>query len=198
MSRRAVFIDRDGVLIRDKGYLADPSGVELLAGAVEAMRSLRAAGFKLIVVSNQSGIARGFFSWAQLRRVNAEIRRLLARGGARWNALYQSPHGPASRHLWRKPNPGMLLAARRRFRLDLEFSYFVGDKSSDIECARRAGCVPILVRTGKGGRDRAYKAKPAAIRRNLLAAARWILSRGRRERSRPRDTPGPCSARRSR
>ena len=177
--RAAVFLDRDGVLIRDRNYLADPAGVALIKGAPEALKLLRAAGLKIVVVSNQSGVARGLITPRQLAAVNAELERRLARAGARWDLLLFSPHGPKSRHPWRKPGIGMLLAAKRRLGLDLRASWLVGDKTSDIECARRAGCAGVLVRTGKGGRDGEYAAKPVFASRNLLAAARRI-SRARR------------------
>lgn len=173
---KAVFIDRDGVLIREANYLASTAGLAVLKGVPQALKLLRKSGFKIVIVTNQSGVARGYFTLAAVRKIHAELKRRLAKAGARWDAIYVSPHGPASKHPWRKPGTGMLLAAKRKFGLDLKGSYLVGDKTSDIECARRAGCAGILVRTGKGGRDKAYKAKPAVIRRDLLSAARWIAS----------------------
>lgn len=174
---RAVFVDRDGVLIRDRHYLADPDGVKVYAGVPAALKALRRAGFKIVVVSNQSGVARGYLTRRQVDAVHARLKALLARAGAKWDALYYSPHGPDSGHPWRKPGTGMLLAARRRLGLDFKTSYLVGDKTSDIECARRAGCRAILVRTGKAGRDREFKARPAFTAPGFSAAARWILSR---------------------
>lgn len=175
---RAVFVDRDGVLIRDRNYLGDPAGVSVYAGVPAALKSLRRAGFKIVVVSNQSGVARGLLTRRQVDAVHARLKSLLAAQGAKWDALYWSPHGPKSRHPWRKPGIGMLLAARRRLGLDLSASYLVGDKTSDLECARRAGCAAVLVRTGKGGRDGEFRARPQKTSRGLAAAARWILSRG--------------------
>lgn len=172
---RAVFVDRDGVLIRDAGYLDSVEGLELYRGSARALRLLRDAGFKVVVVTNQSGVARGYFTMATVNGIHAELRRRLARAGAKWDAVYVSPHGPESGHPWRKPGTGMLKAAERRFGLDLSASYLIGDKTSDIECARRAGCAGVLVRTGTGGRDGAYRAKPAATSRDVLAAARWII-----------------------
>ena len=172
---RAVFLDRDGVLIHDADYLGSVDGLDVYKGAAPALKLLREAGFKIVIVTNQSGVARGYFTMADLGRIHAELRRRLARAGARWDALYVSPHGPDSGHSWRKPRTGMLLAAKKKFNLDLKACWLVGDKTSDIECARRAGCTGVLVRTGKGGRDKEYKAKPAMIRRDLLSAARWIV-----------------------
>ncbi len=173
---KAVFIDRDGVLIRDADHLSSVAGLVVLKGAPPALQLLRKAGFKIIIVTNQSGVARGYFTLKTVRAIHAELRRRLARAGARWDAIYVSPHGPHSKHPWRKPGTGMLLAAKRKYGLDLGNSFLIGDKTSDIECARRAGCAGILVRTGKGGRDKAYAVKPAVIRRDILSAARWIAA----------------------
>jgi D-glycero-D-manno-heptose 1,7-bisphosphate phosphatase len=173
-----VFLDRDGVLVKEKDYLSHPDQLAVLAGAPQAMKALRAAGFKVIVVTNQSGVARGYFTLTALAKIHCELKRRLAKGGAKWDALYFSPHGPDSGHPWRKPGIGMLLAAKKRFRLDLAGSYFVGDTTADVQTALNAGCTPVLVRTGHGGRDGKHpKAKPAKVCRDLAAAARWILSR---------------------
>jgi D-glycero-D-manno-heptose 1,7-bisphosphate phosphatase len=172
-----VFLDRDGVLVREKDYLSHPSQLEILPGVAKALKSLRGAGFKLVVITNQSGVARGYFSLAMLARIHRELKRRLARSGAKWDALYFSPHAADSRHPWRKPGTGMLKAAKRRFALDLKASYFVGDTTTDVQTARNAGCVPVLVRTGYAGRDGKHPAKPDKVCRDLAAAARWILSR---------------------
>lgn len=182
--QRAVFLDRDGVIVREEDYLDSVDRLDVLPGAARAMRSLRAAGFKIVVVTNQSGVARGYFSLHRLREIHRELRRRLARSGARWDALYVSPHGPESGHPWRKPGIGMLQAARRRFKIDFRSSYLVGDSTADILCARRAGCLPVLVRTGKGGRDGKHRAEPEAVCRDLAAAARWILAREKRSQGR--------------
>ena len=178
LPRRAVFLDRDGVLVREMDYLRDPSQLDVLPGVPQALKSLREAGFRLIVVTNQSGVARGYFSLAMLGKIHRELKRRLATKGAKWDALYFSPHAADSAHPWRKPGIGMLKAGKKRFRLDLASCYFVGDTTTDVQTARNAGCVPILVRTGKAGRDGKYpKAKPDKVCRDLASAARWILSR---------------------
>lgn len=170
-----MFVDRDGVLVREVGYLRRVEDLRVLHGVPEALKLLRQAGYKVVVATNQSGVARGYLTVATLRRLHAELKRRLARRAARWDALYFSPHAPDSGHPWRKPGTGMLKAARKRFGLDLKASYFVGDRPSDVLCARRAGCSPIVVRTGAGRR---YKGpRPDAYRRDLLSAARWILAR---------------------
>lgn len=177
MKRRqaAVFLDRDGVLIREVGYLSRIADMRVLSGVPEALKLLRKAGFKVVVTTNQSGVARGYFTLKTLKGLHAELKRRLAREGAKWDALYFAPQAADSGHPWRKPGIGMLLAARKRFCLDLKASYFVGDRFSDVQCARNAGCGAIVVRTGAG---RSYKGpKPDAFRRDLLSAARWIIAR---------------------
>jgi histidinol-phosphate phosphatase family protein len=179
---KAVFLDRDGVIVREADYLSRVEQLSILRGVPEAMTALRAAGFKVVVVTNQSGVARGYFSLAQLGRIHRELKRRLARAGAKWDALYFSPHGPNSRHPWRKPGTGMLKAAKKRFKLDLKSSYFVGDTTVDVQTARNAGCTAVLVRGGRGGRDGKHpKAKPDKTARDLPAAARWILSHSARK-----------------
>lgn len=173
-----MFLDRDGVLVKERDYLSRPDQLLVLPGVTAAMKSLRAAGFKLVVVTNQSGVARGYFTLTMLARIHRELKRRLAKSGAKWDALYFSPHGPDSKHPWRKPGIGMLLAAKKRFRLNLKSSYFIGDTTADVQTALNAGCTPILVRTGHGGRDGKHpKAKPEKVCRDLGDAARWILSR---------------------
>jgi histidinol-phosphate phosphatase family protein len=171
-----VFVDRDGVLVREVGYLRHVEKLRVLHGVPEAMKRLRAAGYKVVVVTNQSGVFRGYLTLSTLRRLHAELKRRLAKEGAKWDALYFSPHGPDSGHPMRKPKTGMLLAARRRFGLDLRASYMVGDRPSDVQCARNGRLkAALVVRTGAGRR---YKGpRPDAYARDLLAAARWILAR---------------------
>lgn len=175
--KRAVFLDRDGVIVREADYLCRLDQLKVLPGVPAAMKVLRAAGFKVVVVTNQSGVARGYFTLTQLGRIHRELKRLLAKKGAKWDALYFSPHHPDSRHPMRKPGIGMLKAAKKRFGLDFKSSYFVGDTTTDVQTARNAGCAAVLVRTGHGGRDGKHpKAKPDKTVRDLAAAARWILS----------------------
>lgn len=174
---KAVFLDRDGVLIREAEYLASIDGLHVYKSTAKALKLLRAAGFKIIIVTNQSGVARGYFPVSTVNRIHTEIKRRLAKQGARWDALYVSPHGPKSKHPWRKPGTGMLLAAKRRFGLDLKGSFLVGDKTGDIECGRRAGCTTILVKTGYAGSDKKYKVKPDVVSRDILTSARWIIAK---------------------
>ena len=176
---RAVFLDRDGVIIKEVNYLRRPEQMRIIPGAAGAIARLRRAGFKVVVVSNQSVIARGHLTRRGLDVIHRLLRRELLRRGARLNAIYYCPHHPRVglrvKCGCRKPAIGMLKAAARRFKLDLKACAMVGDMTVDLRTARNAGCAAILVRTGKGGRDGRYKAKPDAVCRNLGAAASWIL-----------------------
>ena len=155
-SRKAIFMDRDGVLNRHVGFLKDPDQLELLPGAAEAVRSINASPYLAIVVSNQPVIARGDCSFAELQAIHAKLETLLGREGAYLDAIYYCPHhpdrgfvgerleykGPCS---CRKPAPGMLLQAAEDFSIDLGQSYMIGDSESDLEAGRRAACRDALL-----------------------------------------------------
>ncbi|GHU89451.1 D,D-heptose 1,7-bisphosphate phosphatase [Clostridia bacterium] len=136
---RAVFLDRDGTIIKDCHYLKDPAQVELLPGVAEALRELKRRGFLLILVSNQSGIARGYFTERDLQAVQDRLNAVLSEHGAALDGAYNCPHAPDDDCGCRKPKIGMALAAKRDFDLDLSESYMVGDKQSDIEFGRNFG-----------------------------------------------------------
>jgi D-glycero-D-manno-heptose 1,7-bisphosphate phosphatase len=143
---RAIFVDRDGTIIHDADYCSDPSQVKLLDGAAAALRKLKNAGYKIIVITNQSGIGRGFFSEKQYRAVEAEVSRQLGNGLI--DATYFCPDVPGQPSKCRKPQPGMVLDAARDHDVDLSRSFLIGDKEIDAECARNAGVRAIRVRTG--------------------------------------------------
>jgi D-glycero-D-manno-heptose 1,7-bisphosphate phosphatase len=146
--RRAVFFDRDGTLMEDAHYCADPALVKVFPGVPEALRRLKDAGFAVVIISNQSGIGRGLISQAQHRAVHEEFLRQAGRGSV--GASYYCPDAPGVPSSCRKPEPGMVLAAATVHHIHLAASYFVGDKSADIECGRRAGTRTVLVLTGYG------------------------------------------------
>jgi D-glycero-D-manno-heptose 1,7-bisphosphate phosphatase len=133
MIQRAVFLDRDGTVIEDKDYLHRPEEVVLIPGAVEALRDLRQAGFQLILVTNQSGVGRGYFTMADVEAVHEHLRRLLEPAGARFDGIYVAPEAPGQPSRGRKPSPQLLFDARDEFGLDLAQSYMVGDKRIDLE-----------------------------------------------------------------
>ncbi len=137
---RAVFIDRDGTIARDVPYCSRPEDFELLPGAAEGIRILNEQGFKVVVVTNQSGIARGYFTEEMLTQIHQKMLRELARRGAHIDAIYYCPHHPDDGCDCRKPKPKLVLQAARDLNIDLAQSYVIGDSEMDIELARQAGC----------------------------------------------------------
>jgi D-glycero-D-manno-heptose 1,7-bisphosphate phosphatase len=174
MSSRAVFLDRDGTLMREVNYCADPKLVEILPGVPQALMRLREAGYKLIVISNQSGIGRGYFTERQYRLVEAEVARAIS--PATLDAVYFCPDRPDQASNRRKPAPGMVLEAQRDHDIDLAGSFFIGDKALDIECGRNAGLRTVLVKTGYGAGE--THAAPDWIAEDLAAAVDIILENG--------------------
>jgi D-glycero-D-manno-heptose 1,7-bisphosphate phosphatase len=176
---RAVFLDRDGTLIAEKNYLSRPEDVEIFPGAGAALKKLSAAGFKFVIVTNQSGIGRGYFPLADAERVNEHLAREFARDGVRFEKIYIAPEAPDQPSRGRKPSPQFLFDARDEFGLNLAESFMVGDKLIDLECGWNAGVKKsILVRTGYGAeveRAAANKFASAVIVNDLRKAAEWIL-----------------------
>ena len=152
---RAVFLDKDGTLIEDVPYNVDPERIRLTSGAAEGLRALHAAGYRLIVISNQSGVARGYFPEAALTGVRTKLHELLAEAGVALAGFYYCPHHPqgavadyAVACACRKPRPGLLVRAAQEHGIDLRRSWFVGDILDDVEAGRRAGCRTVLVDLG--------------------------------------------------
>ena len=145
-SSPAVFVDRDGTLMEDADYCSDARQVHVFPGVPEALRKLRTKGYKIIVITNQSGLGRGFFTLDQYRAVEAETLRQVGEGLI--DATYFCPDVPGKPSKCRKPNPAMVLQAARDHRVDLRRSVFVGDKEIDAECGHNAGVKAIRVRTG--------------------------------------------------
>ncbi len=144
----AVFLDRDGTLMRDVDYCGDPKHVEVFPETAGALARLRKNGYKVIIITNQSGIGRGYFSEAEYRKVEKEFIRQL--GEVLIDASYHCPDLPTQSSIRRKPGPGMIFEAQRDLCIDLRRSFMVGDKASDIGCGRNAGVRTILVQTGPG------------------------------------------------
>ena len=140
---KAVFIDKDGTLVDDVPYNVDPQCVRLMAGAGRALHGMKEAGFKLIVISNQSGIARGLFKEQDLMLINRKIQSLLAPYDVEIDAFYYCPHGPADHCGCRKPQPGMILQAAKDHAIDPQISWMMGDILNDVEAGNRAGCSTI-------------------------------------------------------
>lgn len=175
--RRAVFLDRDGTLIHDRHYLAAPAGVELLPGAAEAVAELGAAGLFVVLVTNQSGIGRGYFSEDDHRAVHGRLVEVLAERGARLDAAYHCPDaedgGPDAD---RKPGAGMFLRAAREHGIDLAASFYVGDRMRDVLPAARFGGRAILVRGPKTEIGEAEGDPSITVVASMAEAARVIVA----------------------
>lgn len=152
---RAVFLDKDGTLIEDVPYNVDPARMKLTTGALSGLQQLFGAGYVLIAITNQSGVARGYFEESALQGVEERLQQLLESAGVSLSGFYYCPHHPEGvvkeytrQCTCRKPEPGLLLQAAAEHRLDLSQSWFVGDILNDVEAGRRAGCKTILVDNG--------------------------------------------------
>src|SRR5688572_16880009 len=185
-ARRCVFLDRDGVINEEIEYLHDPDRVVLLGGAAEAIAALNRAGVAVVVVTNQAGIARGMYTERELAAVTARLDELVGGAGGRLDATYFCPHHPEAgvggyqvACRCRKPAPGMLERAAAELGLDLARSVIVGDKGTDLEAGRAAGCAAVLVRSGHGAREEAQLASSGcahlhdAVFDSLAAALPW-------------------------
>lgn len=178
-ARAAVFLDRDGTLIEDRGHLASPSEVVFIPGAEEALRELQKE-FVLFIVTNQSGVARGEITLENVDRVNAHLLERLAKSGVRIAAVYSCPHQRSDNCACIKPKPHFLERAAADFAVDLERSFSVGDHPHDVELARNAGGCGVYVRTGHGMKHLAELRGDAAIVADIGEAAHWILAEHRR------------------
>jgi histidinol-phosphate phosphatase family protein len=184
---RAVFLDRDGTLNEEVGYLDRLEKLRMIPEAFEAVRRIRQSGLKAVVVSNQAGVAKGLFSEAFVRAVHDRIQELFLGYGARIDRFYYCPHHPTEgvdpyRTICscRKPQPGLLRQAAEDLNIDLTRSYFIGDHLRDIETAHRVGAKGVLVTTGHGseqiatGEITAFN-RPDYVAENILEAVEWIL-----------------------
>lgn len=180
-----IFLDRDGTLNPDPGYIKSPDQFELFSGVPEALARLKRAGARLIIVTNQSGVARGLLSQDDLAAVHAKLNALLDRAGASLDAIYFCPHHPNDGCDCRKPNRGMIDQAVRERGVDLERVYLIGDHVRDIELAKRIGARSILVTTGVVRPHEleglsATALTPDWIASSMTDAADWLLSDARR------------------
>jgi D-glycero-D-manno-heptose 1,7-bisphosphate phosphatase len=180
---RALFLDRDGVITVDDGYVHEPEHLRFVPGAVALCRAAWARGLALVVATNQSGIGRGLFTEAAYRRFTEALLARLAAEGVRLAAVYHCPYHPTEGigayrrdHPWRKPNPGMLLDAARALGLDLGASLLVGDGARDIVAARRAGIGTAIRIAARNAADRA-EGGPDAVLSSVVEAAAWLAAR---------------------
>jgi D-glycero-D-manno-heptose 1,7-bisphosphate phosphatase len=187
---RAVFLDRDGTVNEEVGYLSDLKQLNVIPGAGAAIRRLNEAGFKVVLVTNQSGVARGYFPESFVLDTHALLEQKLRNEGARLDGIYYCPHHPTagnSRYTTecdcRKPGTGMIYRAARDLDIDVKKSYVVGDKWSDVELGQRAGAHTILVRSGsapdgEGNLRPGHLMDPDFVARTITEAVEWILQRG--------------------
>ena len=190
MKKPAVFLDRDGTVNEQMGYINHPSRFVLIPGVIEAIRALNEAGFLTIIVSNQSGVARGYFPETLVEDVHTLLQGLLREKGAYLDGIFYCPHYPRgtvegyrTRCSCRKPGTGLIDQACQSFDIDLPGSYVIGDRYTDIELAQRSKLTGILVKTGYGLGDIEYilpqkQVRPHYIARDLSDAVGWILGRG--------------------
>ena len=181
---KTVFIDRDGVIIEDGDYVHRIDDLKLIPGAVEGLKNLIAAGFQIIIITNQAGIARGFFTEDEYHAFSNQLLALLERGGVKIRAVYYCPHHPTEgvgRYKvdcsCRKPRAGMLQRAASEHPIETSSSWLIGDKTSDIQAGKEFGLKTILVRTGYGGKDAQCASEPDYVADDLLDAARLILKK---------------------
>jgi D-glycero-D-manno-heptose 1,7-bisphosphate phosphatase len=184
----AVFLDRNGTINEECGYLNHVDRLRLIDGAADAVKLFNQHGLKTIIVSNQSGVARGYFPETMLNALHEKLRGLLEERGAKLDAVYYCPHHPSAGEPpyrqscdCRKPNLGMIRRAEKQFSVVPRLSYMVGDKLSDVEFGRNAGCKAILVLTGYGKGEweynrSKYSANPDYVARDVLDAAQWIIN----------------------
>ncbi len=191
---RAIFLDKDGTLIEDVPYNVDPALIRLYPDVPEALRRFRAAGYRLIVISNQAGVARGYFEEEALVGVRETLYRLLAAEGVPLDGFYYCPHHPggvvaayAVACECRKPGPGMILRAAREHGVDLAGSWMVGDILNDVEAGNRAGCRTVLIDNGNETEWVAGEGRtPHLVARTVLEAALRITGNA------PDTVPGPA------
>jgi histidinol-phosphate phosphatase family protein len=189
MPARAVFLDKDGTLIEDVPYNVDPERIRLTPGAAEGLRGIAAAGYLLIVVSNQSGVAHGYFAEEDLAAVERRLQELLGEQGVRLDGFYHCPHHPhgqvasyAVACSCRKPQPGLILRAAQEHDVDVTQSWLVGDILNDIEAGRTAGCRTILIDNGNETEwQLSPRRQPHFVVRDLREAAQVILHFGEGE-----------------
>ncbi len=173
---RTVFLDRDGTIARDVHYCCRVEDFEILPTVPQAIRLLNENGFKVVVITNQSGIARGYFTEETLLLIHQIMQEELARCNARVDAIYFCPHHPDEGCLCRKPKPALLLRAAVEVNIDLTLSYMVGDGQMDVQAGKAAGCKTVLMTTGPNqGENQSLNQAPDYVADSLYKAVEWII-----------------------
>jgi D-glycero-D-manno-heptose 1,7-bisphosphate phosphatase len=176
-------LDRDGTIVEDVGYMNSPDQIQFIPGSIEAIKMLNEAGFKVVVISNQAGVARGLVTEDMLQTIDKTLHKWILNGGAHLDGIYYCPHHPEHGVYpykqvceCRKPHPGLIKRAHRDLDIDLSQSYMIGDKATDVEAGKSAGTKTVFVTSGRGKEEnRKLKGKPNHISENLLEAVSWIL-----------------------
>ena len=180
---KAIFIDRDGVINKDpggwteKGYVTNTKDFRFIPGTLEALKILKEKGIKVIVASNQGGVNKGFYTQGELDKVNEFMLKEIEKSGGAIEEVFYCIHKDEDNCDCRKPKPGMLEAAAKKYGIDLEKTYFIGDDKKDVLAGRKIGCKTILVLSGKASRKdiENWKEKPDYVFKNLLEAVRWLI-----------------------
>jgi D,D-heptose 1,7-bisphosphate phosphatase len=193
--RTGLFLDRDGTIIVERGYLSDPRGVELLPGVAQVIREAKALSLPVVVITNQSGVARGLFTEQDVQAVNERLKELIKDAGATIDAIYYCPHLPGAGNSpyskvcsCRKPSTGMLEMAQKAFGIDLASSFVIGDKCSDVRTGINAGSKTVLVLTGMGRTEAARCTgidAPDFVAEDLPAAWKYVTGELRKRKNVP-------------
>lgn len=181
---KAVFLDRDGTIIEDVGYMNSPEQIQFIPGSIEAIKKLKEAGYKVVVITNQAGIARGLITEDMLQTIDKVLHKWILNGGTHLDGIYYCPHHPEHGVYpykqvceCRKPHPGLIRKAQKDLNIDLSQSFMIGDKATDVEAGKRAGTKTIFVMTGRGKNEKEkIVEKPDHIAENLNQAVNWILN----------------------
>ena len=179
-NNRAVFLDRDGTIMEDATYVGKVEHVVLIPHAPQALKRLQDAGYKLFIITNQSGVGRGYFTREAVESIHAHLKEHFGRAGVRFDRYYVCPHHPEDNCECRKPKPKFLLDAAREYGLDLSGCFMIGDRASDVQAGLNAGVRTVLVLTGAGRETLTnQEVKPDHVANDIAEAAAWILRHGR-------------------
>jgi D-glycero-D-manno-heptose 1,7-bisphosphate phosphatase len=179
---KAVFLDRDGTIIADVGYLNTPDDIKFIPGSLEAIKMLKEADYKVVVITNQAGVARGLVTEDMLQTIDKVMHKWILNSGTHLDGIYYCPHHPEHGHYpykqacaCRKPHPGLIKKAQRDLDIDLSGSFMVGDKASDVDAGKTAGVKTVFVLSGPHSKDTS-KNPPDHVAKDLREAVKWILN----------------------
>lgn len=184
--KKAVFLDRDGTINIDVGYLGEPEGLVFIRGAKEGVRLLKKKGFLVFIVTNQSGVGRGYFSLESLKSINEKMLHEFGKNRIHIDGIYYCPHHPRERCKCRKPQPKIVKDIAKRFKINLERSYFIGDKLIDVQTGKNAGCRTVLINADTSCliEEEDDWSPPDFVAKDLKEAARWVVKSSGKPRRR--------------